>query len=192
MRVDSADKWQSLGAPEGRVEIVDYGPAWPRIFEREAAAIFEACRPWVTDVHHIGSTAVPGLAAKPILDVMPVVSSPVEGLGVVSRVSALGYRYRGENGIAGRFYFDRAVDGRTVAHVHMLPTGHPEIRRMLVFRDYVRTHRKAARDYARLKRELASRYGDDPRAYTDAKADFIHRAIDAATHQPASPEAELS
>ena len=59
------DLWQSLGTRGGHIEIVEYHPDWPRAFEREAAAILEACSPWVTEVHHIGSTAVPGLAASP-------------------------------------------------------------------------------------------------------------------------------
>ena len=96
-------------------------------------------------------------------------------------MTALGYRYRGENGIPGRFYFDRVVDGRTVAHVHMLPVGHPDSGKHLVFRDHLRTHPDAARDYERLKRELASKYRDDRRTYTDAKADFISGIIEAAT-----------
>lgn len=174
------DTWQSLGTPGEHIEVVEYRAAWPRIFEREAAAILSACRPWITDVHHIGSTSVPGLAAKPILDVLPVAAGPAEGQEAVAPMTALGYRYRGENGIAGRFYFDRVVDGRTVMHVHMFPAGHPEVRRHLVFRDHLWTNRDAAREYERLKRELATRYRDDRRAYTESKAAFITSVIEAA------------
>ena len=186
--MDLTDGWQSLGTAGGHVEIAEYSLDWPRIFDREAAAILTACRSWVTDVHHVGSTSVPGLAAKPILDMMPIASGPAEGLEAVSRMTARGYRYRGENGIAGRFNFDRVVDGRTVAHVHILPVGHPEIRQILVFRDHLRTHPEAARDYARLKRELASQHRDDPATYTDKKADFIRGIIDAAIRASTSHE----
>lgn len=174
------DPWQSLGTQGGHIEIVEYSPDWPRIFEREAAAILAACRPRVTEVHHVGSTSVPGLAAKPVLDMMPIVAGPAEGHKAVSGMTSLGYCYRGEDGIPGRFYYDMIVDGRTVAHVHMLPAGHPDARKHLVFRDHLRTHPGAARDYERLKRELASRYRDDRRTYTDSKADFISGIIDAA------------
>ena len=176
-----ADPWQSLGTQTGHVEIAEYSPDWPLVFEREAAAILEACRPWVTEVHHVGSTSVPGLAAKPILDMMPIAAGPAEGLQSVPRMTALGYLYDGESGIPGRFYFDRVVDGRTVAHVHMLPVGHPDARKHLVFRDHLRTHPDTAREYERLKRELASKYRDDRRTYTDSKADFISAIIEAAT-----------
>ena len=176
-----ADPWQSLGTQTGHVEIAEYSPGWPLVFEREAAAILEACSPWVTEVHHVGSTSVPGLAAKPILDMMPIAAGPAEGLEAVPRMTALGYLYDGESGIPGRFYFDRVVDGRTVAHVHMLPVGHLAASKHLVFRDHLRTHPDAAREYERLKRELATKYRDDRRTYTDSKADFIAGVIEAAT-----------
>ncbi len=177
------DAWQSLRTPGEHIEIVEYRADWPRVFEREAAAILAACRPLIAEVHHIGSTSVPGLAAKPILDVLPVAAGQADAAEAVSRMTALGYRYRGENGIAGRFYFDRVVDGRTVMHVHVFPAGHPEIRRHLAFRDYLRTNPDIAREYERLKRELATRYRDDRRAYTDAKAAFITRVIEAAMRE---------
>ena len=172
--------WRSLGTQGGHVEITEYNPEWPRVFEREAAAILKACRPWITNVHHIGSTSVPGLAAKPVLDIVPVAVTPAECAKAVPEMKNLGYRYRGENGIPGRFYFDRLVDGRTVVHAHMLPVGHLQVRQHLVFRDYLRTHPDAARDYEQLKRTLASKYRDDRPAYTQAKAEFTSGIIEAA------------
>ena len=173
----AADGWRSLGTQGGHVEIVEYRADWPRAFDRESAAIREACRPWVIEVHHVGSTAVPGLAEKPVLDMVPVAAGPAEALEAVPRMEALGYRYRGENGIPGRFYFEKSVDGRTVAHVHLFPLGHPAIRTHLAFRDYLRTHPDAARDYERLKRALAAKHRHDRKAYTDAKAAFIEGII---------------
>ena len=90
-------------------------------------------------------------------------------------MTGLGYRYRGENGIPGRFYFDKIVDGRTAVHAHMFPAAHPEVRKHLAFRDYLRTHPDAARNYELLKQRLASKYRDDRLAYTEAKAEFINR-----------------
>ena len=96
------------------------------------------------------------------------------------RIEALGYRYRGEHGIPGRLYFEKTVDCRTVAHAHMFPSGHPAITTHLLFRDHLRTHLEAARDYEQLKRELAAKYQDDREAYTAAKANFIDGIIAAA------------
>lgn len=173
----AADGWRSLGTPGRHVEIAEYSPGWPRVFERESAAILEACCPWVAAVHHVGSTSVPGLAAKPVLDMLPVAAGLAEALEAVPRMEALGYRYRGENGIAGRFYFEKSVDGRTVAHIHLFPAGHPAIYTHLAFRDYLRAHPDAARDYERLKRELAAKHRNDREAYTDAKTAFIQGII---------------
>ena len=174
--------WDPLGTQGGRIEIVEYNPGWPPLFDREAAAIREACGPRVVEVHHVGSTAVPGLAAKPILDMMPVAAGPAEALEAVSGMTSLGYRCLGENGIPGRLYFEKDVDGRDVAHVHMFPAGHPAIRTHLAFRDYLRTHPAAARDYERLKRTLAAKHRNDRDAYTDAKAAFIEGIVAAAMH----------
>ena len=172
--------WHPLGTQGGHVEIVGYRPEWPLAFERESAAIREACGPWAVEVHHIGSTSVPGLAAKPVLDMMPVAAGPSEAGETVPRMAALGYQCLGEYGIPGRLYFEKDVDGRDVAHVHMFPLGHPGIRTHLAFRDYLRAHPVAARDYERLKRQLAVKHRADREAYTDAKAAFIEGIIAAA------------
>ena len=168
-----ANYWHSLGTKGGHVEIVDYDPIWPRVFAYEAEAILEVCRTWITAVHHIGSTSVPGLAAKPVLDIVPVAATPVMCAGSITGMTELGYRQWGENGIPGRFYFDKIVDGRTVVHAHMFPSDHPDVRNHLRFRDYLKTHPDAARDYEALKRELASKQRGDRQAYTEAKAVFI-------------------
>ena len=177
--MDSSKFWSPLGTDGGHIEIVEYHPEWAEIFERERAAILERCRPWVMDVHHVGSTSVPGLAAKPILDIMPVVANPDDGEKAVEPMTTLGYRYSGENGLPGRFYFDKIVVGRTVVHAHMYPQDHSDVRKLVAFQDHLRTHQKAALAYERLKRELASKYRDDRVSYTDAKGEFI-RGVTAA------------
>ena len=142
--------------------------------------MLETCSPWVIDVHHVGSTAVPGLPSKPILDILPVVDSPVAAERAVEPMTTLGYQYFGENGIPGRFHFDKVVDGRTVVHNHMFPKDHPDVAKMVGFRDYLRMHEEAALEYARLKQELASRFRNERAAYTDSKEDFINRIVAAA------------
>lgn len=174
------DIWLSLGTQGAHVEVVEYNPEWPRVFEREAALIMKACGPRITKVHHVGGTSVPGLAAKPVLDIVSVADHPSECAESVSGMTGLGYRYRGENGIPGRFYFDKIVDGRTVVHAHMFPAGHPDVRKHMAFRDYLRTHPDAAREYELLKRKFAAEYRNDRRAYTEAKAEFTSRILAAA------------
>lgn len=175
------DRWRSLGTLDGDVEIVDYRRSWPAIFECQAKNMLNSCGNLITAVHHIGGTSVAGLASKPILDMMPIVANRTAGFKAIAPMEKLGYRYRGENGIAGRLYFDMVVECRTVAHVHMFSAGHPDIRKHLFFRDYLRTHPETAMQYERLKRSLASQQGMDRRSYTDAKSDFINQIIGTAT-----------
>lgn len=172
--MDDTNNWRVLGTDRDHVEIVEYRPAWAEIFERERVAILEVCSPWIMDVHHVGSTSVRGLAAKPILDIMPVVTSPDQGERAVDSMATQGYRYRGENRLPGRFYFDKIVDGRTVVHCHIYPQDHSDVQKLVAFRDQLRTDLKTAMEYERLKHELALKYRDDRPAYTDAKGAFIN------------------
>ena len=171
--MSDASLWSPLGTDGAHVEIVEYRLEWAEIFECERAAILARCSPWVMEVHHVGSTSVPGIAAKPILDIMPVVANPRGGEKAVEPMATLGYQYSGENGLPGRFYFDKIVEGRTVVHCHVYPQDHSDVRKLVVFRDRLRTHRETAFEYERLKLALALRYRDDRPAYTDAKGAFI-------------------
>lgn len=90
---------------------------------------------------------MPGLTAKPILDILPIVASKEDGDKAVDPMTALGYRYRGENELPGRFYFDKIVDGRTVVHAHMYPHGHADLVKLVAFRDYLRAYPEAVEDY---------------------------------------------
>jgi len=154
--------------------LVPHDPAWAEEFGREAGAIAAALGDVLLEVHHIGSTAIPRIVAKPVIDILAVVTAAGPLDGRAPRLEALGYRGLGELGIAGRRYFrkERAPGIRT-HHVHAFAAGSPEIRRHLDFRDYLRTHRDAAKAYAALKRDLARRHPGDRRAYSEGKTEFI-------------------
>ena len=161
----SSKFWSPLGTDGGHIEIAEYSPEW--------AGTFERCSPWVVEIHYVGSTSVPGMAAKRILDIMPVVANTRDGECAIGPMTTLGYCYRGEREMPGRFFFDKIVGGRTVVHCHMYPQDHSDVRKLVAFRDRLRTHRETAFDYERLKRELASKHRDDRVAYTDGKGEFI-------------------
>jgi GrpB-like predicted nucleotidyltransferase (UPF0157 family) len=169
--------WSPLGTQGRQIEIVPYDPAWPRLFEEEAGRILRACAGIVEVVEHIGSTAVAGLPAKPILDIMPGLRTFEEGLQTVAPLQALGYGYYGERGMAGRHHFDLRMAGRCVVHVHMFVIGTEDWCRHLVFRDALRAHADLAAQYAALKQSLAVRFRDDREAYTRAKGEFIHTVV---------------
>jgi GrpB-like predicted nucleotidyltransferase (UPF0157 family) len=120
------------------------------------------------EIHHIGSTAIPGIAAKPIIDILPVVRE-------IDHVDALaaGYRAWGEFGLPGRRYFTREENGKRTHDVHVYAVGNPEITRHLAFRDYMNAHPEEARAYGRLKEKLAQEFPTNFEAYMDGKHAFV-------------------
>jgi GrpB-like predicted nucleotidyltransferase (UPF0157 family) len=169
--------WKTLGTNGGLIEIVPYSAEWPELFEAEAKRIKDACQGVIRVVEHIGSTAIPGLPAKPIIDIMPGLDSYRDGLKTIDPLQGLGYQYLGENGIPGRFYFVLRVEQRSVVHVHIFEVGTENWQRHLIFRDYLRAHPAVAKQYAELKRDLAVRFRNDREAYTNGKSDFISSVV---------------
>jgi GrpB-like predicted nucleotidyltransferase (UPF0157 family) len=145
-------------------------------------------------VHHIGSTSVPGLSAKPIVDFLVEVRDIERVDAYDDALRALGYEARGEFGIPGRRYFPRVVGETHTHHVHCFQAGHPEIAGHLAVRDYLIAHPEAAQAYGRLKEELARRHPWDIDAYVDGKDAFVkdleRRALawaEATAHAEAGP-----
>lgn len=138
-----------------------------------------ACRDLLLAVEHIGSTSVPGLGAKPIIDVMPGLRTFEDGGKVVSPLERIGYEYRGEYGIPGRHLFvkDDPGTGERIANVHMYAVGHDEWIAHLALRDYLRTHEAWRDRYWALKQELAQKYRDDVEAYAEAKTAFVKEVV---------------
>jgi GrpB-like predicted nucleotidyltransferase (UPF0157 family)/GNAT superfamily N-acetyltransferase len=133
-----------------KIEVVPYDPTWPTQFEAIASAIKNALGDECVAVHHVGSTSVPGLAAKPKIDLIVVVkSSPTK---IIDKLESVGFEYRGEFNIPMRFFFRGR--GSTHSNVHVFQEGHPEIELNLAFRDYLRNHQDVCDQYARLKRDL--------------------------------------
>ena len=155
------------------VEVVPYDPAWPARFEAEAAHIRAALGDTLIGIEHIGSTSVPGLAAKPIIDMIPLVRDVTELDSKIGAMAAIGYTPRGEFGLPGRRYFRKGSAYARVVHAHAYQIDNPEVERHLAFRDYLRTHPEALAAYASLKHELAQRHPTDIVAYMDGKDGLI-------------------
>ena len=159
------------------VRLTPYDPAWPDAFERERAALEAAIGPWaVGGIHHVGSTAVPGLAAKPIVDILVGVEdleTSRECFEPLARLEYLYAPYRSEE----MHWFCKPRPDRRTHHLHLVPAGSRRYVEELAFRDLLRADPRVADAYAALKRELALRFRDDREAYTDAKAGFIREAL---------------
>jgi len=161
-----------MNTEQREIILVPYNPAWPQQFAEEAAQLYPAFWLCWLSIFHIGSTAIPGLLAKPTLDLMLVVRDINKVDTFQDALSVLNYFPKGEYGIPGRRYFHQGdLVHRT--HLHVFEEGSDHIERHLLFRDYLRAHEEAANAYSALKMSLLTRYRYDPAGYTDAKHDFI-------------------
>ena len=158
------------------IRVVAYDADWPLRFQALAARVRSLLGARVARVEHIGSTAVPGLAAKPLLDVDVVVRAAADLKPSIRQLEEAGYRYEGDLGVAGREALRRPPDSEA-HHLYLLVEGSPELQRHLAFRDALRADQVLREEYAALKRALAQRFHDDRRAYTSGKSDFIETAL---------------
>ena len=160
------------------VVLVESDERWPALFAAEAARLHVVLGAGlVTAIEHFGSTAIPGLAAKPVVDILVGVRSlPAARVEAVPALEALGYAFWADNPATDRLFFVKGLppNGPRTHHVHMVETDAGGVwGDLLVFRDALRAHPEQARRYEALKRELADRFPNDREAYTDAKGDFV-------------------
>ena len=168
----------SLGLRSGVVRLAPPDPAWPAAFADERRRLLTAAAPLPLAIEHVGSTAVPGLPAKPILDLLGGRPGDGDHAPYVVAFVRAGYAYRGESGIPGRHYFVRDDGaGRRTHHLHLVEADGPLWRAHLAFRDHLRGHPACAAEYARLKQALAARHPTDREAYTEGKAAFVAETL---------------
>ncbi|MDX1395576.1 MAG: GrpB family protein [Gemmatimonadota bacterium] len=154
-----------------KVVVVEYDPAWPSVFERLRTDIDEAVAHLAVAIEHVGSTAVPGLAAKPVIDMDVVVPQGRVG-DAIARLAAIGYEHRGDLGVPGREAFHEPREAPR-HHLYVCPAGSPALANHLAVRDYLRDHPEEARTYGALKVRLADEFGDDIDGYIEGKSSFL-------------------
>lgn len=162
--------------PVSRYLLTEYSPTWVDDFSCEAEQLRRLLGSLLVDVHHIGSTSVPGLAAKPTIDVLPVVTCIESVDGMAGRLEAAGYRTWGEYGLPGRRLFTRDQSGFRTHNVHIYARGHDDIERHLAFGAYLRAHPEARREYEMLKRQVYAQHPANIALYSDGKNAWIKRA----------------
>jgi GrpB-like predicted nucleotidyltransferase (UPF0157 family) len=143
----------------GSIVVSDYDPAWPAMFEHERTSLLAALDPFMLTIEHIGSTAVPGLAAKPIIDLQASMRCLAEAQSrCVEPLQALGYTNlpQYEAWLPGELFFRKALAGPWTHYLHILQAEDPRWQDRVLFRDYLRNHPEAAATYAKLKRDLAA------------------------------------
>ncbi|MFL6211985.1 MAG: GrpB family protein [Pyrinomonadaceae bacterium] len=170
-----------------KVEVVPHNPQWRDAFEAEAKHVAAALGENVVAIHHIGSTAIPNIYAKPVIDLLVEVRDITEVDGQSSAMESLGYEVMGEYGIPGRRYFRKDnQEGIRTHHIHAFEAGSAEVERHLAFRDYMIAHPGDAQRYSELKRRLAEEHPQSIDGYMDGKDGFIKEMDRRATQWQAS------
>lgn len=167
------DDQANLGLRRQEVRLVPHDPRWAEAYHREAERLRQALGARALEIAHIGSTAVPGLPAKPLLDIMVAITSLGERDEVVPLLAGIGYEYRPHDTIPERLFFIAGEPDARRVNLSLAPVHSPYWRDHLAFRDILRARPEVAAAYARLKAQLAEQYPDDRLAYTAAKGEFV-------------------
>jgi GrpB-like predicted nucleotidyltransferase (UPF0157 family) len=164
-----------LGLEPGVVRLVEYDARWPQLFAAERQRIRDHCGTVALRLEHVGGTSIPGMCSKPVLDIAAGRPSETKVQDCVAALEQAGYEHRGERGVPGRQFFHRGQPRSF--HLHLVEEGGPLWRDYLAFRDYLRTHAGALRQFADLKRALAERFGGDREAYMNAKSPYVQEIL---------------
>ena len=172
---------------EAPIEVVPYDPGWPVLFQQESELLRRILASWLRgSLEHIGSTAIPGLPAKPVIDILAGVSSLEASRPAIEAAATAGYCYFPYRPELEHWFCKPSAAFRT-HHLHLMPIGTPQWSRPIAFREYLKAHPDVAAEYAELKRGLAVRFRLDREAYTDAKAPFINAVTDKAIESGYGP-----
>ncbi len=158
------------------IMIEEYDPQWPQRFDAIHSRIAPVLGALASAIEHVGSTAIPGLAAKPIIDIDVLLNSPKNLPQAITKLQAIGYEHQGTLDVPGRDAF-KAPGHDIQHHLYVCSTPDTEFSRHIAFRNYLRTHPTDAEDYAQLKRSLAGKFAVDRETYTRAKTDFIEEIL---------------
>jgi GrpB-like predicted nucleotidyltransferase (UPF0157 family) len=168
---------EALGLARGTVVVRDYDPRWPTEFDAAKAELEAVTHHLVDRIEHVGSTAVPGLAAKPVIDIAVAVRGGVTFSDLRSRLEGAGYEYRGDLGDDGGLIFAKGSESHRTHYLHVVDAGSPQWRSYLIFREALRHDRSLRERYARLKKDLAARFPHDRESYVKGKHSFIRTTI---------------
>ena len=172
-----------IGLKRGIVRLADHQPGWDRLFAGEAAALHAALGERALHIEHVGSTAVSGLAAKPIIDIIVALRAMDDADDAARILADFGYEVIPEDPVPDRLFLVKGPPETRQIHLSLCELPSRCWRSHVLFRDHLRSNPTAAETYATLKRDLAARYPDDRAAYTSGKEAFIHQALAAAENR---------
>jgi GrpB-like predicted nucleotidyltransferase (UPF0157 family) len=168
-----------MGLRSGAVKLVEYNDEWPGMFEEEKGLLESALRDiGVADIQHVGSTSVPGMKSKPIIDIAVGVKRLSDGKRCIEPLEGIGYEYRGDAGVPGRHFFTKGPSESRTHHVHIEPVSGRLWKNHILFRDYLRKNPGARKEYQELKEGLEKKYPEDRGRYTAEKDSFIEKTLE--------------
>lgn len=170
-----------IGLKRGIVKLVPYNRQWKEIFKKEERILKKTLGKKASDIQHIGSTVIPGVPAKPIIDIAVAVPSlNVQKLeGITPLLKKVGYQYRKKED-KHQYLFVKGGEENRMYYLHMMKSDSKAWEDHILFRDYLRNHKKMAHEYAKLKRKLANKFPNDRGSYTAGKEKFINEVVEKA------------
>jgi len=169
-----------LGLERGTVELVAHQSEWHRLADEERSRLEDALHHSVEEIEHVGSTAIEGIPAKPVLDLLALADDPAPDSEYAAKLEPEGYELRENDPVLDRLFFAKGPTEERTHYLSIAERGSDCHREQIAFRDYLRANQDAAAEYARLKRELANEHGDDRETYTERKSAFVERILDRA------------
>jgi GrpB-like predicted nucleotidyltransferase (UPF0157 family) len=166
-----------IGLKRGTVKLVKYDEKWQKSFEVEAKKIRKIFGKDALDIQHVGSTAIPGILAKPIIDIVLIVLSLSKAKDYENKLNKIGYELKKNDGRKERLFFTKGPEEKRTHYLHIGEIGSGYAEDMILFRDYLREHKITAENYSDLKEKLAEEYCDNRKFYTDKKKKFIQNIV---------------
>ena len=166
-----------IGLQNEKVKLSEYSPAWEKLYKKEEKLLIPIVEKYGLGIEHIGSTAIPGSKAKPIIDMVIGVKSLKDGEKLIKPLKKLGYKCRHDASIEKRYFFTKGNKTQTSYHLHIVRFNSSLWKNQLLFRDYLRKHKDVVKKYNELKEELAEKYKDDRKKYVAGKDKFIKSVI---------------
>ncbi|PSQ15323.1 hypothetical protein BRD00_14440 [Halobacteriales archaeon QS_8_69_26] len=171
-----------VGLERGTVALVPHDPAWREAYEAEVERLESIAGDRFLGYEHVGSTAIEGIPAKPVIDLLALVEDLTTARDLVPELTDHGYEHRPDGDVAGRIFLARGPRSNRTHYLSITERGSEVHRESVAFRDHLRENPSVAEEYAALKRNLAAEYPDDRDAYTAAKGEFVERVLDRALH----------
>jgi GrpB-like predicted nucleotidyltransferase (UPF0157 family) len=172
-----------IGLKRGEVKLSEYNPRWAELFEEEKETLLEKFPSILLEISHGGSTSVPGLSAKPIIDMFAVVKSLSDAGLIRKDLEDFGYHYRGEEGVPERILFAKGPEEMRTYHLQLVERESGQWKNHILLREYYRRHPEVATEYEKLKLELAEKYPNDRKAYGAGKKEFIAKVLEKAREE---------